>query len=311
MTQPLHLDHVETLRLDVREPFHFRCTIWKPSHFPTGLEAHTQTVSWRTFRFGETICGVRLEMKSSQLEAAVSATPSWTSAVKDRLVRRLEAAYGLREDIGSFLTQAARVPALAEPVGVLAGMRMSCPESLFEIAVISLLLQNTTIHRSTQMMRNLLTRYGKQVVFDDVTLQCFFSPEEILNVSEDELRAECRLGYRAKYLPAFAGFFSAMDDDDLREQPREHVLEALQSIKGVGPYTAGVVASHALRDPAAVGLDVWNTKLAGRAFLGREDANSTEVRAALEKTVPGNAGLALLYLVEHQYLANPLVPLLP
>ncbi|MGQ0775591.1 MAG: hypothetical protein ACT4NY_14425 [Pseudonocardiales bacterium] len=36
------LTHVDTLRLPVTQPFHFRYTLWKPSHFATGLEQHSQ-----------------------------------------------------------------------------------------------------------------------------------------------------------------------------------------------------------------------------------------------------------------------------
>ena len=234
----IRLEYVETLRLEVTEPFHFRCTLWKPSHFSTGLEVHTQSVSWRTFRFDSTFCGIRFEMSCGQLQASVFVRGPWNDKMSERLVRRIETAYGLKENLTPFLAQASQIQALADPIRVLAGMRMSCPESLFEIAVVSLLLQNTTIQRSTQMMGNILTKYGHRVEFNDITLWCFFSPTDIVNISEEEFRIECRLGYRAKYLSAFARFFTNINDDELREMPQERVLEALQTIKGVGPYTA-------------------------------------------------------------------------
>lgn len=40
-----------------------------------------------------------------------------------------------------------------------------------------------------------------------------------------------------------------------------------QTIKGVGPYTATVIASHAVWDHSAIGLDVWNRKILARKFL--------------------------------------------
>lgn len=303
------LKKVCCLRLNVKNPFHFRCTFWKPSHFPTDLEMHTETTSWRTFRFGRTACGGRFEVEGDQVIVTVFSDQRLSAETRKRLVTRINASYGLTEDISGFLSQARKVPVLRSAARNLAGMRMSCPESIFEIAVISLLLQNTTVKRSSQMMRNLLDLYGKVVTFDGVTLRCFFSPEDLLGVTEEELREKCRLGYRAKYLPAFSKFFSEVDDDELRALGRDAVLSRLQSIKGVGPYTANIVASHALRDKAVVALDVWNTKIAGSAFLGREDASSEEVTAELQRVMPGVAGLALLYLIEHKYYRNPVAPL--
>lgn len=298
-------------RLGVKKPFHFRCTFWKPSHFPTELEMHTEALSWRTFRFGKAVCGCRFEVDSDELMVTIFSNDRLSDEMRRRLVTRINTSYGLTEDISGFLSLARKIPALRSATQNLAGMRMSCPESIFEIAVISLLLQNTTVQRSSQMMRNLLDFYGKVVNFDGVTLRCFFAPEDLLDVTEEALREKCRLGYRAKYLPAFAKFFSEVDDDELRALGRDTVLSRLQSIKGVGPYTANIVASHALRDKGVVALDVWNTKIAGVAFLGREDASAEEVSVELHRILPGLAGLALLYLIEYKYYKNPVAPLAP
>ena len=57
------LAHVDTMRIIVKKPFNFRYTVWKPSHFATGLEQHSKDMSWRTFRVGELLCGVVLQME--------------------------------------------------------------------------------------------------------------------------------------------------------------------------------------------------------------------------------------------------------
>lgn len=65
MPETRTLTRVDTLRLPVKQPFNFRYTLWKPSHFATGLEQHSQERSWRTFRVGELVCGVVLTMDGS------------------------------------------------------------------------------------------------------------------------------------------------------------------------------------------------------------------------------------------------------
>lgn len=306
---PRHLDLVDTIELPHTGPFDFRHTLWKPSHFATGLEAHTATDSWRTFRVDGLVCGIHLRQDDpGVLVAAVHTDGEWKPDHRQALTRRLSAGYGLQEDLSAFTGLAGPVPAMREPLAALAGMRQSCPENLFEIAVIALLLQNTTIARTTQMTRNLLTHYGHLVHFAGVTLRCFFTPQEISGIPAQTFKDDDRLGYRDKYLPRFAEFFTAHDLDALGDDPS--LAARFQEIKGVGPYTAGVIASHASREPSAFGMDVWNRKLLARRLLDKDDAAEEEVRHRLGELFPGHQGTAALYLIEHEYLTAPVAPLL-
>jgi hypothetical protein len=75
------LYQVDTLKLNYSLPFNFRYTFWKPSHFRTDLECHSKSVSWRTFRFGQTLCGIRFEIERKELIASVFANDSWSQEV--------------------------------------------------------------------------------------------------------------------------------------------------------------------------------------------------------------------------------------
>lgn len=310
MPQPRALTHVDTLRLSVKQPFNFRYTLWKPSHFATGLEQHSQDTSWRTFRVGELLCGVVMTMADPDtLRAEIYADGTWTPDGRDRLTARLIHSYGLDEDISAFVAQAERVPPMREPLAALAGMRQSCPENLFEIAIVSLLLQNATVARTTQMMTNLLDHYGKVVEFEGVTLKAFFTPEEIADVDETTFREHDRLGYRAKYIGRFAEFFISHDPDAADHADKAELMTEFQTIKGVGPYTAAIIASHAVRDPSALGLDVWNRKLLAKRFLDVDDAEADVVMAEMTRLFPGYEGLAGLYVIEDSYREQAVVQL--
>ncbi|MGH3620449.1 MAG: DNA-3-methyladenine glycosylase family protein [Sciscionella sp.] len=304
------LTHVDTLRLPVTKPFNFRYTFWKPSHFATGLERHSRERSWRTFRVGELVCGVVLTMDGSDtVRAEVYSDGSWREADRDRLSARVTHSYGLDEDISAFVSLAERVPSMREPLTALAGMRQSCPENLFEIAITSLVLQNATVARSTQMMTNLLDHYGLVAEFDGVTLKVFCTPEEIAGIDEATFRERDRLGYRAKYIGRFAEFFTAHDPDAVDHASKAELMTEFQTIKGVGPYTAAIIASHAVRDPSALGLDVWNRKLLAQRFLGVDDAAAEIVLAEMRRLFPGYEGLAGLYVIENAYREQAVVEL--
>ncbi|MFI2204761.1 hypothetical protein ACH47Z_29020 [Streptomyces sp. NPDC020192] len=307
---PRTLDHTDTLELPVTGdgPFNALHTFWKPSHYTTGLEAHTQDNSWRTFRIDDLVIGVRLRAEDRTVIADVYTDADFKPDHRQRLARRLVASYGLDEDQAAFTELAARVPAMRQALTDLGGMRQSCPEDHFEIAVIALLLQNVTIARTTQMTRNLLVHYGRLVRFDGITLRAWFTPGEITHVTPETLKERDRLGFRAKSLPHYAAYFRDHSTEDL--QAAGNLMEAVQEIKGVGPYTAAVIASHASRDPAVFGIDVWNRKILAHCLLDADDAEPEAVMARLNELFPGYAGTAGLYLVEHSYLSRPVAPLL-
>ncbi|MFJ5546771.1 hypothetical protein [Streptomyces sp. NPDC093225] len=303
-----HLDHADTLHLPVTGgPFSFRHTVWKPSHYDTGLEAHTADQSWRTFRVGDLVAGVRLTYEDRTVIADIYTDGDYKPTHREQLRTRLTTSYGLTEDVTAFTTLAEQVPAMREPLAGLAGMRQSCPEDHFEISVVALLLQNTTVSRTTAMTRNLLTHHGLLVRFDGITLRAWFTPAEIADVTAETFKEQDRLGYRAKSLPHFAAFFRDHTPEDLRG---ENLVERFQEIKGVGPYTAAVMVSHASRDPSVFGIDVWNRKIFARSILGVPDADAEVITRRMDELFPGHAGTAALYLVEHEYLAMPVAPLL-
>ena len=90
---------------------------------------------------------------------------------------------------------------------------------------------------------------------------------------------------------------------------REHggtvpdTLDAIQDLKGVGPYTAAAVLSIAYREPHAV-LDGNVTRVLSRVFAVEEDATSTSTQRALRRVAgallapeaPGEFNQALMEL---------------
>lgn len=310
MRKPVRLTQVDRFHLRVKDPFDFRYTLWKPSHFPTPLECHNADTSWRTFRIDKHSCVVRMRRPGRVLVCDVFADKQWDKWASRELRQRIVWSYGLQEDIREFARCARTVPVLKRAWKRMAGMRASCPEGLFEIAVISLVLQNTTVQRSAQMINALLDLYGRVVVCDGFPLSVFFGPEDLRNAKETELREKCRLGYRAKFLNRYADFFCSRGERELMACPMQELMEELRSINGVGPYTANVIASHALRDTSAIAIDVWNRRILSAELLGHEDADADDIRQVLRSICPKYEGLAAMYLVEYRYIDCPVSPLI-
>jgi 3-methyladenine DNA glycosylase/8-oxoguanine DNA glycosylase len=231
-----------------------------------------------------------------------SANESEISSLLDRICT----SYGFQDDLSNHF-KLVRANGHARPFKKVLHSRISCPESLFEITVISVLLQNTTVSRSTQMLKSLLVEAGSIVEFDGVRLRAFFTPDGLRQIGQRTLRDVCRVGYRARTLEAVGEYFCRSEPCG---QLSPDVLERLLDIRGIGPYSLGVIASAALRDPRAISLDVWNTQIVAMLFdLDGRTVNRDEVRNCLSAQYPEVEGLTLLYATESACIATPLDPL--
>lgn len=307
----IHLKLIQTITIGVSKPFNRLYTLWKPSHFFTGLEAHSAESSWRTFRIDKvTFAAAKMYLMGDSLVVEVFANIGLSDAQLLNLRAHIIHSYGLTESY-DLPPQVVEVnPYVKAFYPKLLGTRISCPENFFEISIVSLLLQNTNISRTTSMFRNLIERYGRLVIFDEMALFTFYSPEDVLAATEEELKELCRLGYRAKYIKNYSDFFSKNDDADLQKLDKEKLLTLLETIKGVGKYTSNIVASSALRDTKAIPFDAWNRKILASKLYSVNPADPESLWTRINEDFGEFAGLIAMYVIESEYIDKPVVPLL-
>lgn len=309
-TKPLSLNPVAKFELKPKGIADFQLTLWKPSHFPTRLEIHANGVSWRTFMVEGRPCGVRIVDAGDCWQVTTFAGEDWSAQLTDVLRRRLVVGYGLEENASAFYDRFADDTVLSPAMRDFHGMRSSCPESVFELLILAVLLQNTTVRRSRDMLNGLLDLAGGDVLFDGVKLAHFCTPKSLLRLGGGPLREVARVGYREKTLLAVAEFFANRPDDESHGS-QQGLLGELCGIRGIGPYTAGVAAASAFRDPRAYGLDVWNRRILAGAIGAAEDIQPDALRRKIEERFAPFEGMAVEYLVEHAYLKKPVCPVYP
>lgn len=311
MNKPMKLKQVAGLLLKpIRHDTCFRLTTWKPSHFPTQLEIHSLETSWRTFLIHGIPAGVKIKTSTDGWQVDIFSTAKWTSSHTESLRQRLMVAYGLNENRTMFISMAKQHPVLSTLPILLHEMYSSCPENLFELGILGILLQNATVNRSRDMLAALLRLCGTLVEFDGVMLYSFFSPQSLVALGQERIRSEARVGYRDKSLYSVAEFFT--ERDDLLSLPLEtadEIIIELLKIKGVGPYTAGIIASSVFRNPREYGLDVWNRKILSRRLTGTDDLLPDYLRNLIESEFAPYEGLAVEMLVEAEYLNQPVCPI--
>lgn len=292
-------------------PFNFRLSVCKPSHFPTRLETYDdeEECFYRTIRLMDTepvgLKIMNLEKLSNEQGLFVEVYSQGNLSVEklDSLKKHLRRSYGLDDDINDFYKHAKD---LAPIVRNLNGMRNSCAESLYEIANISILLQNTNIKRTENMMKSLLSRYGDLVTFGNKNLFVFYTPESIARSNEQALR-DLKIGYRANYVLGIAKYFLENEglESELKKMEPEVAKNKLLEIRGVGPYTANLILFSYLRCPNFINFDVWNRKLLSTYLFGVDNVPLQDLADECEKRWGRYKGYAALYIIENEFVQNP------
>lgn len=223
-----------------RLPFHFDATVHKPSHFPSSDNYYKKGEFCFTTYFLNQPIGIKM-LKSGSIENPRVNISIYTENVLDKsnideiiseIVWRFDMDANLNDFFNSFNNDTLLQPVFEK----WKGMRVGACQSLYEFIVITFVLQNATVRRSVQMMENLFNAYGYKLQFDNQVLSCFWPPELLAYITEEELRT-LKVGYRAKFLLKLSQAFEqkTIDEKKMRLYSKELLRNELLKIYGIGP----------------------------------------------------------------------------
>jgi 3-methyladenine DNA glycosylase/8-oxoguanine DNA glycosylase len=155
------------------------------------------------------------------------------AAPGEELTRRITRMFQLDVDTSEFVALARGSERHAWVAEVGFG-RLLCGSTVWEDAVKIIATTNTTWAQTVRMVGLLVAKCGREGAFP--------APRDVLRFSEEELQADCRLGYRAKTIRALASGIEsgAIDLAALgdRTQTTAALFKSYQSLPGIGPYGA-------------------------------------------------------------------------
>ena len=301
-----------TLRLAARRdvvlspmsPFHFDATMHKPDHFPSPDNAWEPGVRWQTMQWRGEPLGLRFGQRGSarapEIRLAVWSRKPLSTGFLDGLVDEISYRCNLRLDLGEFTARFRGDPQLRPILARWRGMRTASWSSLYEYLIIAIVLQNAVVRRSIQMTQALLDAYGTPLSYDRRTLFCFWGPEAIAAVAEDELRA-LKLGYRAKSIVRVTEAFvdRRVDEIALRERSADEQRAALLDLYGIGPASVEYILSDVFhRFDEITHISPWEQMIYSKLFLGRslgKPVPAERLRRHLNRRFQGFAQLAVHY----------------
>ncbi|MEK6887979.1 MAG: hypothetical protein AABX14_03485 [Candidatus Aenigmatarchaeota archaeon] len=286
-----------------KAPFNFDGTVYVPQHFSTPDFEWKNGVLWQSMNFNRTIYGLKMENGGTTAKPKIKLIVYSNKEVsKEDLLaikNELNWRYGLDEDLAEFFDKFKNDKFLKPVFVKRRGMRSSCMNSLYELLMISIVLQNATVRRTVQMMNNLLEKYGKRVRFDNKELAVYWNPSDLHDVTEPELRA-LKVGYRDKMIKLISKSFSKNDIDEfgLRKMPAEDAKNEITKLYGVGPATAQIILAEYLRRHDIFELKgrAWEQKILSRILFNKKLVPAEKITEELEKRYGNWKGLAYYYI---------------
>ncbi len=180
------------------------------------------------------------------------------------------------------------------------GTRNSCQHNLYELLIISVVLQNATVRRSVQMLDALLEKYGTKAAFDGKEIYTIWLPQDLENVSEQELR-DLKIGYRAKFIKRISSDFvlKKVDDIKLRNLGKDDAKNELMNLYGIGPESSRILLFEALHHYDTFDhISPWQQKIYSRLFYNKENVPVSKIQSDIKRKYGKYAMLAVHYIWE-------------
>jgi N-glycosylase/DNA lyase len=285
-------------------PFHFDGTFHKPSHYPDKLDDWEPGKYWQAIRIGKRPFGIKIENKGTLMKPKIKVSVFYDKEISEGELEQVKEEIIWRFDLNADLSefnQLAKSDKRFYPVfKKWLGMRVSSAHSLYELLTIAVLLQNATIRRTVQMTNTLLDKYGTRLKFDNKEIFALWLPEEMVNVSEEELRY-LKIGYRAKFIKRLSQDFveRKINERKLRMLDQENAKKELIKLYGVGPETARILLFEFLHHYDVFDhIAPWQQKIYSRLFYKKPLVSNEKIRDDIKKRYGKYSMLAVHYIWE-------------
>jgi len=274
MTKTVLLDERFSVEIKPKTPFNFDATVHKPSYFPTPDNYYQKGVYWQTMLFKEKVLGLKLinrgNVDNPLIELVCFSEKPFGE--KEDLVKEIRWRFDFDSEISEFYKKFEHDSLLEPVLRKWRGMKINCAYSLYELLVITIVLQNAPVNRSIQMMEALFSKYGTKACYDGKELYAFWQRERLHEATEEELRA-LKVGYRAKNLKRISESFvnNEIDEDELRKLGKEEAKKQLMKLYGVGPASVDILLFESLHHYDTFDkVFPWEQKIYSRLLFGKE-----------------------------------------
>lgn len=305
MKSPI-LKYKKTLSISPSSPFHFDGTFHKPSHFPNNLKLEDWVPGkyWQTLRLNKKLYGLEVENKGTiskpKLKVSISSDTKFNAIELEKINQEIIWRFELNVNLKEFTLLARKDKRFYPVFKKWLGMRNLSQYTLYELLIIAIVLQNTTVRRSQKMLDALLGKYGTKIKYNGKELYAIWLPEEMEKVSEQELR-DLKIGYRAKFVKRLSEDFAQgkVDEFKIRGLDSETAKKELMKLYGVGPETARILLFEVYHHYNVFDhIAPWQQKIYSHLFYNKPLVPVNKIRDDIKRQYGDYSMLAVHYIWE-------------
>ena len=165
-----------------------------------------------------------------------------------RLLAQVRRMLGVEVDLTRFYHSASQVEWLHPLLRRMRGVRPPRYPTVWEACVNAIVFQQISLHAASAIMSRFIRGLSEPVERDDARLYRFPSAEQFLSAPDSLLRSAGLSAGKLATLRRVADALGAgvLDEPQLERLPSPNAAALLQSIKGIGPWTAVVILLRGL-----------------------------------------------------------------
>ena len=267
-----------TTRVAVRAPFRLDLTANVLRRLSTNV---VDTYDGTTYRrlIGAPDAPVAVAVTQTAPDALAVAFTGANGAADDAeaIVARL---FGTGVDLEPFYRAAEHIAWLAPLVRDARGVKPPRYPTIWEACVNAIVYQQVSIHAAGSILRRVIERYSEPLTFDEAVLRAFPGPQIFIAADAGEMRSLGLSINKVSSLRAVAAavLAGAIDEAVLARLPTLELMAALVVHRGIGPWTAAVVA---LRGFGRLDLFPMNDSGVARSVKDLSGESDVDVEALL------------------------------
>lgn len=233
-------DSVRTWSVPVRAPYRLDLTATVLRRLSTNVIDVFDGVVYRRME-GDPRRPLLLEVEQTAPDCLTLRAPA---AVGDGVAERVGTMLGAGVDLAPFYASAAEFPWLGALAVAARGVKPPRYPSLWEAIVNAVVFQQVSIHAATAILRRVIERYSPLFPAGPSFLAVFPGPDIVAHADATELRA---LGLSVNKVVALRTLARAvlageLDGARLENVPTDELTAHLTGLRGIGPWTAAVIA---------------------------------------------------------------------
>jgi DNA-3-methyladenine glycosylase II len=234
-------------------PFRLDLTVWALRRRKTNIvDQWNGTQYIRIIVFNNNPVKIMVVQEGTSTEPKISVTlkskKEITLQVQKEIKVLLQKMLGLTIDLRPFYELANTNDTLSPLVGQFMGIRPPRFPSTFEALINSIACQEVTLDLGILMQNRLSENFGMEFIDNDIILHAFPRPEDLLEVSEENIKKLGLSHQKAKAIKelAIAVFTKKIRLTNLEKMKNNSIVTYLSTIRGIGRWSAEYVLLRGL-----------------------------------------------------------------